>query len=158
MPDGVNTPPKKYHVVVTGRFMSLGLQSKLTGNETLFVKGQPFDAIHPLKVGVTPIRLIHGDVMEIGGHDTIIDTDDPHKAAQKIMDWVGWTNAVIEKDEDEDFFYYQDQTAKDAWEEKGLVPALENTMIYFLIHPGQLTVVTDKELTDSIREMYETMP
>ena len=96
--------------------------------------------------------------MEIGGHDTIIDTDDPHKAAQKIMDWVGWTNAVIEKDEDEDFFYYQDQTAKDAWEEKGLVPALENTMIYFLIHPGQLTVVTDKELTDSIREMYETMP
>ena len=94
--------------------------------------------------------------MEIGGYDTEIDTDRPLELAKEICDFVNWPDAVIEKADDfpgeeEDFFYYENQAARD---EVGAEPALENTMIYFLIREGHLSVVTDKELTDKIRSKY----
>ena len=96
--------------------------------------------------------------MEIGGYDTIIDTQNPVEIAKQIMDFVGWKDCIIEKDEGEgfenDFFFYKDQSSKDFWDELGGVPALENTMIHFMIRDNQLTMVSDRELTNCIREKF----
>lgn len=93
--------------------------------------------------------------MEIGGYDTIFDnTPDPIVLATEIMAFIGWDHSVIEKDVGQDFFYYENQVSKDAWDKDGAVPALENTMVYFIVCNNQLTVVTDKELTDKIRAKF----
>ena len=95
--------------------------------------------------------------MEIGGYDTIFDNvSDPIGLATEIMAFIDWKDSVIEKDVGQDFFYYENQAAKDAWDELGADPALENTMVYFIVCHNQLTVVTDKELTDKIREKFPT--
>lgn len=93
--------------------------------------------------------------MEIGGYDTIFDnTTDPIGLATEIMAFIGWEDSVIEKDVGQDFFYYENQASKDAWDKDGAVPALDNTMVYFIVCHNQLTAVTDKELTDRIREKF----
>lgn len=95
--------------------------------------------------------------MEIGGYDTIIETDDPQAKAEEIKAFVNWKDAVVEivESDSEDYFWYKDQASKELWDELGCVPAAEDTMIYFLFDDKQLTLVTDKELTDQIRQFLE---
>lgn len=93
--------------------------------------------------------------MEIGGYDTIFDNiSDPVGLATEIMASIDWKDSVVERDVGQDFFYYENQAAKDAWDKDGAVPVLENTMVYFIVCNNQLSVVTDKELTDKIRDKF----
>lgn len=99
--------------------------------------------------------------MEIGGYDTIIHTTTPKETCQEIMDFVrsnaGWREGttVVEKDEGEDFFWYKDQDAHTSWNS---CVGTENSMIYFIFDENQISLVTDKELTDIIRTKYPQPP
>ena len=94
----------------------------------------------------------------------MFDTTDPKGLSQRIMDFVNWPKAVIEmvepfgSDEVDDFFWYKDLDSKRGWDMEGAVPSLENTMVYFLIREGQLTVVVDKEMADAINNFIGTNP
>ncbi len=98
----------------------------------------------------------------IGGYDTFYVTDSPNELAVEMMSFVDWPESFIEQDEEDegDFFWYKDQASKNLWDAEGCIEAAENTMIYFLIDDHQLTVVSDKELTETIRNKftnYETL-
>ena len=97
--------------------------------------------------------------MEIGGCDTVVDTKEPIALTKRIMEFVGWKKSVMEFVGDEDpydFFWYKRQEDKDLWDTEGLIEAGENTMIYFLIREDHLTFVTNKELTDKIKDFLRT--
>ena len=100
--------------------------------------------------------------MEIGGYDTIYDTADPAALMTAIMSWTGWTQPVEEKPADSisatatELFFYRSQADKDIWDDD-LGP--DNSMIYFIVNEGRLTVVTDGILTAGIRKMFPpTLP
>jgi hypothetical protein len=97
--------------------------------------------------------------MEIGGYDTILKTNDPVELSKEIVAFIDWPLAVTEHDnlDERDFFFYQNQACKNAWDEEGAEPALENTMIYFLIRDDHLTVVTDESLTKQIRNKFNKL-
>jgi len=97
--------------------------------------------------------------MEIGGYDTILKTDDPVGLSKEIITFIDWPFAVVEHDniDERDFFFYQNQACKNAWDEDGAVQALENTMIYFLIRDDELTIVTDECLTKQIRNKFNKL-
>lgn len=88
--------------------------------------------------------------MEIGGYDTIIKNPE-NDLSQKIINFVGWDKGVFEQDEGKDFFFYKQQSDKDAWDQDGSIAETENTMIYFIFQDDCLTLVTDKELTNKIQ-------
>lgn len=88
--------------------------------------------------------------MEIGGYDLIFKTKEPKVLARKIMDIIDWKDSVIEEDGD-DFFWYKNIDCKAQWDEGIDLP--ENTMVYFIFDEGQLTIVVDKEMADSIKKM-----
>lgn len=81
----------------------------------------------------------------IGGYDTIYKDDDVHSLLEQIIGFLGWE--VYEWDGN-DLFLYESELAKQTWDN---MVAPENTMVHFIVNPGQLTVVTDQDLTDSIR-------
>lgn len=95
--------------------------------------------------------------MEIGGYDTVVKTSDSKGLAKRIMDFIDWPKAVIEFIDEGDFFWYKTEEDKALWDEDGLIPAAENTMIYFLFDEEELTIVTDKELTDQIHEFLKNI-
>lgn len=89
--------------------------------------------------------------MEIGGYDLIFHTKEPKVLAKKIMDFINWPDSVIEKDEEDDFFWYKNAASKKEWDEGIDLP--ENTMVYFIFDESQLTIVVDKEMADSLKEI-----
>jgi hypothetical protein len=107
--------------------------------------------------------------MEIGGYDTFYHTEDAAALMRTMLEVVGWAEPVTEKLEptelmreipadllDEvEFCVYPDQAAKDAWD-KDLGP--DGTMIYFIVSPDSLTVVTDEGLTQKIRLAFPPQP
>jgi hypothetical protein len=95
--------------------------------------------------------------MMIGGYDTIFKTNSPQHLAKQIMEFVNWPEFVAEIVEEEDFFFYKNAEIKNQWDKNGAIPILENTMIYFLFDEGQLTIVTDEDLTNQIKCRFSLM-
>jgi hypothetical protein len=89
--------------------------------------------------------------MEIGGYDTIYETAEPTRLLLAIMIALGWSAPVTEWINDRELFFYRDQAARDAWD-RDVGP--DETMVYFIVDPGRLTVVSDEVLTAAIRVRF----
>lgn len=93
--------------------------------------------------------------MDIGGYDTIYDTGEPEQLMRAILAAVGWAAPVFESDEEHGWFVYPDQAAKAGWDQD---VGPEDTMIYFIVDPGRLTVVSDGTMTAAIRGQFPPSP
>jgi hypothetical protein len=92
--------------------------------------------------------------MEIGGYDTLYETADPRALMESIKHWTGWLEPVVEDHgatDQEGWFFYRSQADKDAWDDD---VGPDEGMIYFIVEPGCLTVVTDGILTAGIRQQF----
>lgn len=105
--------------------------------------------------------------MEIGGMDIFFPTTNPNslEIATRIIHQ-HWKDAVFENADTtyqyksfeeisftmRELFIYQNQAAKDLWEDKGAVTEAINTMIYLIKDADMLTIVIDN-LEESIEKI-----
>jgi hypothetical protein len=95
--------------------------------------------------------------MEINGIDLTFNTKDPKGLVQRIMNFVNWSEGIIEQDEGDDFFFFKNLRSQRSWDLVGFDLENESTMIHFLIQENELTVVADKEMADLISLWAETI-
>lgn len=81
--------------------------------------------------------------MEIHGSDIVLDGKPPTKEIILAVLLGFWPQLIVENDENDDFFVYMDQRAKDSWDGKGWADDNDADMIYFLPREKQLTIVID---------------
>ena len=97
--------------------------------------------------------------MEIGGYDTIFETNHAASLANQIVFFLGWDEGIIEKDSGEgfenDFFYYKDKKSKEFWDDMGAPDFGDDNMVHFVVHENSLTVVADKKVSELIRKVFK---
>lgn len=100
--------------------------------------------------------------MEIHGSDIIVEHEgyvDPQKIIETIKSF--WKNLVIEDDGTESgFFVYENQEAKESWDNKGWSEDNDKRMIYVIVREGRdIAFVIDdkKENLNIIKEVKKSI-
>ena len=87
--------------------------------------------------------------MEIGGRDLIVETNNPQKTMNEILNGLLWVDPLIEKDGKDGYFVYPDLESKSNWDQDFST----SPMIYFIQGSDYLGINSDELIVDKIKNL-----